>query len=388
MVRPVRIAKVNGKWITVSHHYSDPIPGATNYDYVNGYYPPPQGFSGNTPTPKPDYKEVQARLAAMPDWNPRDGYYQADFVTGGITTIEPHYNPPEPAEIAPLGETATQLPLLDDEINAQLSLFSDSVPIHEQTDIDWDNLLRPAHLKAGTQTARLSKGFNKGWDYAVESKPWGFARSALWHRAPQGEYNYLDAWGQGGYALGRIAGDVLGYGSRSAIWRLHPEDVAGTSAQKLIKDRGGDRTAQVLGMAGATAALGIGSGNINYFNPNQGLRPSGFGTTNPDAEDPRQSDSLPMEYFNRAILGRTGRLLPWEQFHEERPDVDYETYAGYQDYLRDAGVLGLAKGTLDGVDGPEARIMGYRVTPLGALGAAAVIGGGVLATKRFAGLRK
>ena len=83
----------------------------------------------------------------------------------------------------------------------------------------------------------------------------------------------------------------------------------------------------------------------------------------------------------RGLLGRTGRLLPWEQFRQERPDVDYETYAKYQDYLKDQGILGIAKGTLDGVDGAEARIVGYRVTPMGAIAAGSVLGGAALLAK-------
>lgn len=242
--------------------------------------------------------------------------------------------------------------------------------------------MQPPRLAGG-----LRDGFTKGWNYGVESKPWGFTRSSIWHRAPQTEYNNLDTLGNVGFIGGRIAGDILGEGSRSLVWRLHPLDVAGTGTMKAIDLVGGNRSAQILGMAAATNALGIGSGNMNFFNLGEAGRPTGFAATDPNVEDPRETNNVALEYFNRNVLGRTGRLLPWEQFHLERPNVDYETYAQYQEYLKDPGILGMAKGTLEGVDGPEARIMGYRVTPLGAIASAATVAGGVLATKRFAGLR-
>lgn len=242
--------------------------------------------------------------------------------------------------------------------------------------------------------SNLKSGFVPGWQYAVgdarsNPKQWGFSRSAIWNRAPATEYAGMNPTQQVGFVGGRIAGDALGLGSRSLIWRLHPADLAGTGAMSATQAVGGNRSAQVLGLAAATTALDLGSGNINYFNPGEAGRTAGFAATVPDPDDPRVSENAALEYVNRAVLGRTGRLLPWQEFHEERPDVPYETYAAYQDYLRDPGMLlGVAKGTWDGIDGPEARIMGYRVTPAGALAAAGAIGGAVLATKRFAGLRK
>lgn len=232
------------------------------------------------------------------------------------------------------------------------------------------------------------KGFDKGANYSAESKPWGFTRSAIWHRAPSEEWQDLNPVARGGYLAGRIATDAAGFGSRSVLWRVYPPDLAGTAAMEAVKAAGGGRLAQVAGMAAAVNALDVGSNNVNLFNLGEAGRPVGFAATDPNPEDPIQTNNVPLEYFNRLVLGRTGRLLPWEQFHKERPDIAYETYSKYQDYLRDSGILGVVKGTTDGVDGPEARIMGYRVTPLGALGAAAAIGGTALAVKRLAGMRK
>lgn len=318
--------------------------------------------------------------SAMPQqplepWDHHEGYYQQGLLPGTGETIKLQYNPPD---AVPLGST------LPNEYGVQPFIPGATPPgyvpvgtpppgMQEQQYQWWK------HLIAGTR---------KGWGYSVDSKNWGFTRSALWNRAPKEEWAGMNELGKTGYAGGRIAGDALGHGSRSLIWRLHPADLVGTAAMGAINKVGGNRTAQILAMSGGVTALDLASGNINPFNLGDAGRPTGFGPTSPDPDDPLQTTSAPLEYFNRAVLGRTGRLLPWEQFHEERPDVSYDTYANYQEYLRDSGILGLAKGTLDGVDGPEARIMGYRVTPLGALAAAATIGGGVLATKRFAGMRR
>lgn len=182
---------------------------------------------------------------------------------------------------------------------------------------------------------------------------------------------------QAGVELGRIAGDVMGAGTRKFLWNVHPEDMLSTYGKDRLKAwtnlDPGTRRAATWGAAGA---LGILGGNYNPLNFGEGGRPAGFQAITPNEDDPRKSDSAAMDYLvYRGLMGRSGRLLPWEQFTEERPDVSYDQYAAYQQYLRDPGFLGLAKGTIDGIDGPEARVMGYRITPEGVLGAGAVMAG-------------
>ena len=101
--------------------------------------------------------------------------------------------------------------------------------------------------------------------------------------------------------------------------------------------------------------------------------------------------------IDRGFLGKRGRLLPWEQFRQERTDIPYEQYEKYQNYLRnkDENALrdmtgGLLKGTLDGINGPELSVMGYSVTPTGALaaGAALLAGRELVRTGRIARFRK
>lgn len=224
---------------------------------------------------------------------------------------------------------------------------------------------------------------------------------------PVSAYQDLNLAERAAIPVGRAARDLVGFGTQSFAWNINPLDVLGTFGhQALGKARIKDAHEQlgIPGLAddipvatykipasviqpliyGSGLALGLGSGNFNPLNFAEGGRQQGFQAVTPDEDDPRKSANALVDYtVQRGFFGRTGRLLPWEEFTQERPDVDYETYAKYQDYLKDQGVLGLgvAKGTMDGVDGAEARIAGYRVTPLGALAAAGTLGGALLAAK-------
>jgi hypothetical protein len=122
------------------------------------------------------------------------------------------------------------------------------------------------------------------------------------------------------------------------------------------------------------------SGNYNPLNLMEGGRAAGYQAVTPTDEDLTKSENpvLDMALY-RGMFGRSGKLLPWEQFHQERPDVAFEDFDAYKQYLREPGFLGLAKATGEGIDGPEARVMGYRVTPLGVLSAAGVLGGAIAA---------
>ncbi|MCE2837096.1 MAG: hypothetical protein LW834_09045, partial [Cyanobium sp. 49614_E6] len=79
--------------------------------------------------------------------------------------------------------------------------------------------------------------------------------------------------------------------------------------------------------------------------------------------------------------GRTGRVLPWEEFTAERPDVSYDDYQSYAAYQFDKGPLGigLIRGTTRNLDGePEAAMMGFRVPLSAATAAAGAMAGGYL----------
>lgn len=189
-----------------------------------------------------------------------------------------------------------------------------------------------------------------------------------------------------GYKLGALGADISGHGTRKWFWNLNPEDGLGTIAGLAA---GNPKSIEALGLTpspllsnavrfGTAAGLGITVGNWGPTNLAQGGRPAGYEAITPD-EDPRQSTQPVTDLLiSRGLLGRNARLLPWEQFRQERPEVTFDEYQTYQNYLynRDPGALsratfGLIKGTPEGIDGdsPELRVLGYRVTPEGIVGA-------------------
>jgi hypothetical protein len=189
-----------------------------------------------------------------------------------------------------------------------------------------------------------------------------------------------------GYGVGSMSADIVGHGLRKLFWNMNPEDALGTFTGLMTAN---PKTIESLGLTptpllsnavrfGTAAGLGITVGNWDPTNLSQGGRPAGYEAITPD-EDPRQSTQPVTDLLiSRGLLGRNARLLPWEQFRQERPDVTYDEYQTYQNYLynRDPGALsratfGLVKGTPEGIDGdsPELRVLGYRVTPEGIVGA-------------------
>jgi len=81
------------------------------------------------------------------------------------------------------------------------------------------------------------------------------------------------------------------------------------------------------------------------------------------------------------MFGRTGRVLPWEEFTAERPDVSYDDYKAYTAYQFDKGPLGigLVRGTTRNLEGePEAALMGFRVPLSAATATAGALGGAYL----------
>lgn len=186
-----------------------------------------------------------------------------------------------------------------------------------------------------------------------------------------------------GLVLGRLGADAAGFGTRKYFWNMNPEDFMGTYAGRIL---GSPDVLELMGLehtnglaqsirAGTAIGLGLGVGNWNPLNLAEGGRPAGFEAVSADENDPRKSTQPVVDLLvSRGLLGRNGRILPWEQFTQERPDVTYAEYQAYKDYLynRDPGLLnkatlGLVKGTPEGIDGesPELRILGYRVTPEG-----------------------
>jgi hypothetical protein len=255
-----------------------------------------------------------------------------------------------------------------------------------------------AQPQTGTYWQNLWDGTTKGFQYAVDAGKYeGRTASAAWNRAPEGQYSHLQDEGKFGFGVGRVAGDVIGNGSRQVLWNIHPADLLGTYGPKILGEDA-SRMAKVVVPFAAVTGLELGSQVYNPFNLGEGGRVAGYQAINPDEDDPRISTTPVSELLiDRGFLGKRGRLLPWEQFRQERTDIPYEQYEKYQNYLRnkDENALrdmtgGLLKGTLDGINGPELSVMGYSVTPTGALaaGAALLAGRELVRTGRIARFRK
>ena len=77
-----------------------------------------------------------------------------------------------------------------------------------------------------------------------------------------------------------------------------------------------------------------------------------------------------MEVAAKYILGRTGNLLPYDEFKKVRPDVSKGEYNAYKAFkwdkkgdidIRDGDFTvptGILKGSMDGIHGPELQFLG------------------------------
>ena len=134
----------------------------------------------------------------------------------------------------------------------------------------------------------------------------------------------------------------------------------------------------------ATAAAQLTSGNTDWLNIPGGGRVEGYEAVLPQEGDKTQTSNAIGELAARYLFGRTGRVLPWEEFTQERPEVSPQDYERYRAYQFDPGFLnlGLFRATDRNLEGePEYMMMGYRV-PLSTLTAAAgALAGGALGSR-------
>ena len=112
----------------------------------------------------------------------------------------------------------------------------------------------------------------------------------------------------------------------------------------------------------------------------------GYKAAVPSDEDPTKTDNAVLEVAMKYLMGRTGNLLPYDEFSKVRPDVSPSEYGQYQAYKYnknedwnpldgDFNILGgFLKGETEGIHGPEVAMFG-RSVPLatGVLPAAGAI---------------
>lgn len=110
------------------------------------------------------------------------------------------------------------------------------------------------------------------------------------------------------------------------------------------------------------------------------FRQPGYAAVLPTTEDKRESADPLTERLMR-IVGRSGALLPYDEFVQERPDVSKGEYEAYKAYL--FGDKSMIKFNPDGIHGPEVNFIGKSV-PL--LTGVVPIAGGIIGGRM--GLRK
>ena len=214
--------------------------------------------------------------------------------------------------------------------------------------------------------------------------------------------------------VGVVAGDVMSDGARNIWWFLNAPQAlmqlsqlqglhSATDELRTRKEFAGvipegpyglmrGRNLRLAATMPTIALLSASIGNIG--------RPKGYKAVLPSESDPRKSDSPIAESVSRYFLGRTGRLLPYNEFVKERPDVSKDEYQRYKAYLFDQksdlnplddgkiNLLGALKANVRGIHGPEVNFMGKSV-PLatGILPAIAGVAGASYGLRRGARAR-
>lgn len=127
--------------------------------------------------------------------------------------------------------------------------------------------------------------------------------------------------------------------------------------------------------------------SIGLMNPFGGQE--GYKAVLESEDDPSKTSNVIGEVAAKYILGRTGNLLPWDEFKQVRPDVSKDEYMKYKAFkfdnkgdlnIFDDGQVVLPTGVLkytdEGIHGPEVQFLG-RSLPLatGILPTAAAIAG-------------
>ena len=97
----------------------------------------------------------------------------------------------------------------------------------------------------------------------------------------------------------------------------------------------------------------------------------GYKAAVPSDEDPTKTDNVALEVGLKYLMGKTGNLLPYNEFSKVRPDVSREEYNQYQAFKYDKDEDynpfddgnfsiggGALRGTSDGIHGAELQFLG------------------------------
>ena len=122
-----------------------------------------------------------------------------------------------------------------------------------------------------------------------------------------------------------------------------------------------------VALLGAASGVAI-NGGLGLLNPVGGS--GGYTAAIESADDPTKTSNVILEVAAKYFMGRTGDLLPYDEFSKYRPDVskgDYNRYKAFkydkkEDWNPTDGdftvINGLLKGTTEGIHGPELQMLG------------------------------
>lgn len=236
-----------------------------------------------------------------------------------------------------------------------------------------------------------------------------------------------------GQILGTLAGDIVQDRGRELWWLLNAPQATANVIQEVALKRSAPelygaspvmfkgqqvrspKQAKLAGVANSdgTTKAGISKKGKTYMQRNYapgmvdalaiptGIAiNSGIGLLNPfggqegykavieSEEDPSKTNNVIGEIAAKYVLGKTGGLLPWDEFKKVRPDVSKDEYMRYKAFKFDnEGDLnpfdgdmvlptGVLKATTEGIHGPEVQFLGRSLPVATAiLPAAAAIAG-------------
>lgn len=258
-----------------------------------------------------------------------------------------------------------------------------------------------------TNSLEAAKKFAKSYVANIQSgvkrKPWGFYQSEY---GSAKEYIKQTIKNPAETAAAATL-DVLTNATRRDIWKYtNVHRMLGETGQ-YVGPRLGVGTAAGLAVAAAVPVVaGALSGQIG--SPLQGFRPAGYKSVVPKSkeEDPsgKQPINVGLEAGMRYGLGQRSKILGYQDFKQERPDVLPSTYTHYRRYEYSkpkpgslvqidpegqsfTALGGVVRGSAKGLNDPELRIKGVPVTASAALGVAAGLGA-IKATSSYLNKRR
>ncbi len=121
-------------------------------------------------------------------------------------------------------------------------------------------------------------------------------------------------------------------------------------------------------LASVPAGIAINTG-LGLMTPFGGAE--GYKAALPSEDDPSKTSNVLGEVAAKYIMGRTGNLLPYDEFVKVRPDVSKDEYGRYKAFKHDKKIdinpfddgkitapMGAVKYTSEGIHGPEVQFLG------------------------------